>query len=73
MRKWKGLLMNTIKLCEYDHKTPANSECFVCGIPLCSMCGYIVAGKKVCNDCYEDSEYCHEGHLRGGCYQCKMD
>lgn len=31
------------------------------------------SGRWVCDACLEDSEYYHEGHLRGGCYWCKMD
>ena len=38
--------------CIYDDKTPATDYCSVCESPLCSICGYIVSEKRMCNHCY---------------------
>lgn len=57
--------------CKYNSKEKATKECHVCEDGLCSSCGYTREGKTVCNECLEDSEYYHEGHLLGGCHACK--
>ena len=41
------------EFCIYDGKTKAVKFCATCEAPLCSGCGYLIAGEPYCNDCYE--------------------